>query len=172
MVMHLILEHQDKLKEIHFPFVEEVVQYCHGLSFWGFCGIDVLFDLQDRGYLVNINLHVMGRCPAFMTLKRLNKVYCFTIGLFWWSGKTAFYGTADKLLEQVAAYNEGKSRIVIHSLFHAPSAIYTHINIGVYGTNLSECTMVLNQFAHAAPILAEVMNSTEATIVANGGAWK
>jgi len=166
---YLILEHQDKLKEIQLPFVEEVVQYCHGLGFWGFCGIDVLFDSQDRGYLVDINPRVTGSCPALMTLKRLNKAFFFTVGLFRRSGKTAFYGTADELFEQVDA-DEGKSRVVIHSLFHAPGAIYTRINIGVYGTNLSECTMVLNQFAHAAPKPAEVANSTEAPVVANGGA--
>jgi len=164
--MHLILEHQDKLKEIQLPFVEEVVQYCHGLGFWGFCGIDVLFDSQDRGYLVDINPHVTGSCPALMTLKRLNKAYGFTAGLFRRSGKTAFYGTADELFEQVDA-DEGKSRVVIHSLFHAPGVIYTRINIGVYGTNLSECKMVLNQFAHAAP---KPVESTEAPVVANSGA--
>ena len=31
---YLIMEHQEKLKEIQLPFVEEVVKYCHGLGYW------------------------------------------------------------------------------------------------------------------------------------------
>jgi len=44
--------------------VEEVVQYCMSLGFWGFCGIDVLFDSEGRAYLVDINPDVTGSYPA------------------------------------------------------------------------------------------------------------
>ena len=151
---YLIMEHQEKLKEIQLPFVQEVVQYCHGLGFFGFCGVDVLFDSQDRGYLVDINPRVTGSCPALMTLKLLQDTYGFSVGLFRRSGKTCFYGTPAELLEQVAAYNtenEGKSRVVIHSLYMSPGAEYTRVNIGVYGTSLNECKTVLNSFAKEAP---------------------
>lgn len=152
---YLILEHQDKLKELQLPFVEEVVQYCHGLGFFGFCGVDVLFDSKDRGYLVDINPRVTGSCPALMTLKRLSDKYpSFTVGLFRRSGKTCFHGNPAELLEQVAAYNvehEQKSRVVIHSMFQTPGSAHTRINIGVYGTNLNECKTVLNSFAKGMP---------------------
>jgi ATP-grasp domain len=153
---YLIMEHQAKLKELQLPFVEEVVQYCHGLGFFGFCGIDVLFDSKDRGYLVDINPRITGSCPALMTLKRLAMEYNFTCGIFRRSGKDATYqGHASSLLEQVAAYNlenEGKLRVVIHSLYQNDiNKPHTRINIGVYGTNLNECKTVLNHFAHAAP---------------------
>lgn len=151
---YLIMEHQDKLKELQLPFVEEVVQYCHGLGFFGFCGVDVLFDSKDRGYLVDINPRVTGSCPALMTLKRLSDESQFSVGLFRRTGKTCFYGSPKELLEQVSAYNvahEGKSRIVIHSFFQTPGQSHTRINIGVYGTNLNECKTVLNSFAKDMP---------------------
>jgi hypothetical protein len=147
---YLIWEHQDKLKQIQLPFVEEVVQYCHGLGFWGFCGVDVLFDSQDRGYLVDINPRVTGSCPALMTLSLLVKKYGFSVGLFRRSGKTCFFGTPDELLEQVDAYNEehdGKSRIVIHAFYQTPGKNYLRLNIGVYGSDLNDCKIVLNRFA-------------------------
>jgi hypothetical protein len=147
---YLIWEHQDKLKQIQLPFVEEVVQYCHGLGFWGFCGVDVLFDSQDRGYLVDINPRVTGSCPALMTLSLLVKKYGFSVGLFRRSGKTCFFGTSDELLEQVDAYNEehdGKSRIVIHAFYQTPGKDYLRLNIGVYGSDLHDCKIVLNRFA-------------------------
>ena len=39
---YLYMDEQDKLKRMQLPFVEEVVQYCKSLNFWGFLGIDVL----------------------------------------------------------------------------------------------------------------------------------
>lgn len=151
---YLILEHQDKLKEIQLPFVEEVVQYCHGLGFFGFCGIDVLFDSKDRGYLVDINPRITGSCPALMTLKRLQMKYNFTCGIFRRSGPNAKHpGHAADLLKDVTKYNEeheGHSRVVVHSMYQNDlSKPHTRINIGVYGTNLNECKTVLNSFAHA-----------------------
>jgi hypothetical protein len=151
---YLILEHQQKLKEIQLPFVEEVVQYCHGLGFFGFCGIDVLFDSKDRGYLVDINPRITGSCPALMTLHRLHAAYKnFTCGIFRRSGPHARYnGHAMELLEKVKEYNienEGKVRVVIHSMHQNDTTIpLTRINIGVYGTNLHECEEILNHFAH------------------------
>jgi ATP-grasp domain len=151
---YLVMEHQDKLKELQLPFVQEVVQYCHGLGFFGFCGIDVLFDSKDRGYLVDINPRVTGSCPALMTLTRLADKYAFTVGLFRRSGKTCFHGSPAELFEQVTAYNtenDGQSRVVIHSLYQSPGTAYCRINIGVYGNNLNDCKMVLNRFAKGTP---------------------
>jgi hypothetical protein len=146
---YLIMEDQKKLKRMQLPFVEEVVQYCMSLGFWGFCGIDVLFNSKGQGYLVDINPRVTGSCPALMALDIFNKDFGFQFGLFRRTGDTNFYGSAQKLMKQVTAYNkenEGKSRIVVHSLYE-PKRNRTRVNIGVYGMDLEECKTVLNLFA-------------------------
>lgn len=51
---YLIMKDQKTLKELQMPFVEEVVKYCHGLGFWGFCGIDILLDSNGNGFLVDM----------------------------------------------------------------------------------------------------------------------
>lgn len=147
---YLLMDHQENLKEIQLPFVAEVVKYCHGLGFWGFCGIDVLFDSKGNGYLVDINPRVTGSCPALMALKLLKDKYGFSVGLFRRSGGIIYHGLPDKLLAEVKEYNsanEGKFRIVIHSMFRSGEEELTKINIGVYGNNLGECREVLTHFA-------------------------
>ena len=161
---YLIMEHQKTLKELQLPFVEEVVKYCHGLGFWGFCGIDVLLDSQGNGFLVDINPRVTGSCPALMTLHKLSAKYGFQVGLFRRSGKNTYRGPAAELLAKVKAYNtenEGKSRIVIHSLVEYADKGYTKINIGVYGNSLGECKEVLNSFAKSIPVKNEPLEAGE-----------
>jgi hypothetical protein len=150
---YLIMADQEEMKHLQAPFVEEVVQYCKTLGFWGFCGIDVLFDSKDRGYLVDINPRVTGSCPALMALHILAKQYGFTHGLFRRSGDINYFGSPEKLFEDVSAYNtenEGKSRIVVHSYFLNEKGI-TRVNVGVYGKDIGECKTVLNRFAKPAP---------------------
>jgi ATP-grasp domain len=149
---------QENLKRMQLPFVEEVVQYCHSLGFWGFCGIDVLFDSKGRGYLVDINPRVTGSCPALMTLNRFRQHFGFKVGLFRRSGNINFYGSAAELFEEVEAYNEaneGKCRVVIHSVVQPDDKndgpALCRINIGVYGNDMDECRTVLNRFANPKP---------------------
>jgi hypothetical protein len=140
---------QSQLKRMQLPFVEEIVQYCKSLNFWGFCGVDVLFDSMGKGYLVDINPRVTGSCPALMTLKIMHKKYGFECALFRRSGDINYYGPSAKLVDEVREYNkanEGKSRIVIHSMFE-PKENHTRLNIGVYGNDMEECKTVLNRFA-------------------------
>jgi predicted ATP-grasp superfamily ATP-dependent carboligase len=140
---------QESLKHMQLPFVEEVVQYCHSLGFWGFCGIDVLFDSKGNGHLVDINPRVTGSCPALMTLNVFHKLYGFDVGLFRRSGDINFHGTAEDLWTQVREYNEAndrKSRIVIHSMYQHDSE-KCRLNIGVYGKEMEHCKEVLNRFA-------------------------
>jgi hypothetical protein len=146
---YLEMKDQLQLKRMQLPFVEEVVQYCKSLGFWGFCGVDVLFDSMGSGYLVDINPRVTGSCPALMTLSIFKKVYGFEVCLFRRSGDINYYGSSVKLIEEVTAYNkenEGKSRIVIHSMFESKEDL-TRLNIGVYGNDMEECKTVLNRFA-------------------------
>jgi len=151
---YLLMEHQETLKEMQLPFVEEVVRYCRAMNFWGFCGIDVLFDSSGAGYLVDINPRVTGSCPALMTLNKLKSEYGFEVGLFRRSGDINYFGSSKQLLEEVTKYNDehkGESCVVIHSMFESEKdgqkTGITRINIGVYGKSLGECKVVLNQFA-------------------------
>jgi hypothetical protein len=97
-----------------------------------------------------------------MTLSQLNQKFDFTVGLFRRSGDNTYFGPADQLMEEVTAYNtanEGKSTIVIHSMWEPDGADgkkkgFTKINIGVYGNNLAECKETLNTFAkHREPAI-------------------
>lgn len=151
---YLEIKDQKSMKEMQLPFVEEVVQYCESLGFWGFTGIDVLFDSNDMGYMVDINPRVTGSCPALMTLQLFNKKYGFECGLFRRGGNINYYGKMADMMAEVDAYNtanEGKSRIVIHSAFEPkPDVAHTRMNIGVYGNDMEECKTVLNRFAQPA----------------------
>jgi ATP-grasp domain len=140
---------QDQLKRMQAPFVEEVVQYCKSLGYWGFCGVDVLFDSAGRGYLVDINPRLTGTCPALMTLHLLAKKYGFTVGLFRRNGNINFYGSNQELVRQISEQNkefEGKRKIVLHSFYETDEG-NTRLTIGVYGNDMEECKTVLNQFA-------------------------
>ena len=146
----IFLKDQQELKELQLPFVEEVCKYCHSVGFWGFAGIDVLFDSQQNGYLVDINPRVTGSCPAIMTLQLLNAQFGFEVALFRRSGNVTFAGPAKELVELVDTYNEehmGKSRIVLASFLEVVPGVKTKMNIGVYGNDMSECKEVLDRFA-------------------------
>ena len=166
---YLIMDQQETLKQMQLPFVEEVVRYCRGLGFWGFCGIDVLFDGAGNGYLVDINPRVTGSCPALMTLSQLQKKYGFSCGLFRRSGHINFFGTPKQLLSKVAKYNkdnEGKSRIVIHSFWEAEDIDgskpgFTKVNMGVYGNDLEDCKTVLNTYAKSLKSQADEIDDFE-----------
>jgi ATP-grasp domain len=146
---YLDMADQDQLKRMQAPFVEEVVQYCKSLGYWGFCGVDVLFDSAGRGYLVDINPRLTGTCPALMTLHLLAKKYGFTVGLFRRNGNINFYGSNQELVRQISEQNkefEGKRKIVLHSFYETDEG-NTRLTIGVYGNDMEECKTVLNQFA-------------------------
>jgi ATP-grasp domain len=146
---YLEIADQDELKKLQAPFVEEVVQYCKTLGFWGFCGVDVLFDSEGRGYLVDINPRVTGTCPSLMTLNVFNHQYGFTVGLFRRNGNINFYGTNEELVRQVTEYNnehEGKSKIVLHSFYETEEG-NSRLTIGVYGFDMDDCKTILNRFA-------------------------
>jgi hypothetical protein len=143
---------QENLKRMQLPFVRDVVEYCKSLGFWGFCGIDVLFDSSGRGYLVDVNPRVTGSCPGLMTLALMRQNYGYQVALLRRSGNINFYGTPKELFEQVNDYNaenNGRSRVVIHSMYEPEqcSRPLCRINIAVYGNDMDECRTVLNQFA-------------------------
>ena len=149
---YLEMKDQDELQKLQAPFVEEVVQYCKTLGFWGFCGIDVLFNSKGDGYLVDINPRVTGTCPALMSLSLLNHQYGYTVGLFRRNGNINFYGSNAELVRQVTQYNidhDTKSKIVLHSFYETDEG-NSRITIGVYGFDMEDCKRVLNQFAQPA----------------------
>jgi ATP-grasp domain len=150
---YLLMKDQAELKRMQLPFVEEVVTYCQSLNFWGFYGIDVLFDSRGQGYLVDINPRVTGSCPALMTLSLLHHEYHYTVGLFRRTGANTYHGSATDLLTQVDAHNatdsSSSTRIILHSFLEVRPGV-TKINIGVYGNDLDECERILNDYAKPA----------------------
>ena len=146
---YLIMGDQAHLKEIQLPFVKDVAQYCNSLGFWGFCGVDVLFDKSGRGYLVDVNPRVTGSCPALMVFQLLKDKYDYDFGLFRRSGDIMYYGPASDLFERVRAHNEandGQSIIVLFAVLEEAEN-RTKVNMGVYSHSLEVCQTLLNQFA-------------------------
>lgn len=144
------MKEQASLQEMQLPFVKDVAKYFHSLGFWGFCGVDVLFNKEGKGYLVDVNPRCTGSSPAIMVAHRLHARYGFEQCLFRRSAKYAFPGSPDELLEQVDFYNAenvNKSMIVL-SAFTEIAPGCTIVQLGVYGGNsLDDCESVLDRFA-------------------------
>jgi hypothetical protein len=103
----------------------------------------------------DINPRVTGSCPALMSLQLLSKEHGFSVGIFRRTGDNNYHGTAEQLMKEVSAYNmanEGKSMIIIQSMWESPEDNYQNVkmNIGVYGNDLGECKEFLNHFAKPA----------------------
>jgi hypothetical protein len=148
---YLIMNDQEKLKEMQLPFVKDVAKYYQSRGFWGFSGVDVLFDKNGKGYLVDLNPRVTGSLPSLMVLQQFKDLYGFDYGLFRRNGNITYHGSEQQLLDEVATYNEahqGQIKIVLFGIYEE-SAVSTKINIGVYGHELEECRTVLNHFARA-----------------------
>jgi ATP-grasp domain len=140
---------QGHLREIQLPFVKDVAKYFRSHGFWGFCGVDVLFDKSGKGYLVDVNPRCTGSSPAIMVALRLKEKYGFQYCLFRRSAKYAYNGTANDMLREVEEFNaanEGKIMVVV-SAFAELRPSCTLVQLGVYGgTSLVECQEVLNRF--------------------------
>jgi hypothetical protein len=146
-----VMADQEELKELQLPYVRDVAQYCQSLGFWGFCGIDVLFDKNGKGYLVDVNPRVTGSLPSLMVAQLFQEKYGFEYCMFRRNGNITYHGSAQQLLDEVARYNqanEGFSKIVLFGIYQESEG-KTKINIGVYGNDMEKCKAVLNRFAKA-----------------------
>jgi ATP-grasp domain len=146
----IIKADQEYLKELQMPYVKDVVAYFQSLHFWGFCGVDVLFDKHGTGYLVDVNPRVTGSLPAIMAGHLLFEKYGYEYCLFRRSARYAYRGTAESFLREVDEYNllnNGRSIIVVNS-FAQETESRTLVQLGVYGSSgLEECQHVLDRFA-------------------------
>lgn len=145
---YLIMPDQEKLMELQLPFVRDVAKYYHSRGFWGFSGVDVLFDKNGKGYLVDLNPRVTGSLPSLMVLQMYKDLHGFDYGMFRRNGNITYPGSQDQLFAEVTAYNEtheGHSRIVLFGAYQE-SETATKINIAVYGHSLEECRDVVNHF--------------------------
>lgn len=145
----IVISEQDYLRDIQMPFVQDVAKYFRSVGFWGFCGIDVLFDRTGKGFLVDVNPRCTGSSPAILVAHRLNEKYGFGQCLFRRSSKYAYPGSSQELVEAVEEFNqfnEGRIMVVLSSFSELrPSC--TLVQLGVYGgDSLAECESVLNQF--------------------------
>jgi hypothetical protein len=144
---YLIMNDQAHLQELQLPFVKDVAQYCNSLGFWGFCGIDVLFDKSGQGYLVDVNPRVTGSCPSLMVIQLLKDKYGFDFGLFRRNGDISYHGSSEQLFEYVESHNannQGQSMIVLFGAHEEENRNITKINVGVYGHSVVNCEAVLN----------------------------
>lgn len=138
---------QEELKQMQLPFVQDIASYCLAQGFWGFCGIDVLFDEAGKGYLVDLNPRVTGSLPALLVSQLLKKQdgSLFQACLFRRNGQNIYHGSTEEMLAEVSAYNEqhaGKSVIVLFSYNEVESGM-TKMNVGVYGDDLEDCRAVV-----------------------------
>lgn len=140
---------QDHLREIQLPFVKDVARYFRSHGFWGFCGVDVLFDKSGKGYLVDVNPRLTGSSPAIMVALRLKEKYDFQQCLFRRSSRYAYDGEAKALLREVDEFNrlnEGKIMVVL-SAFSEIRPTCTLVQLGVYGGgSVDECRDVMDRF--------------------------
>lgn len=141
---------QEYLREVQLPFVMDVVAYFQSHGFWGFCGVDVLFDKSGKGYLVDVNPRVTGSLPAIMAGQLLFEKFGYEYCLFRRSARYAYRGSAESFLREVDEYNtlhSGQSIIVINS-FAQETESRTLVQFGVYGNKgLDECQAVLDRLA-------------------------
>jgi ATP-grasp domain len=150
----IIMSEQDELRDLQMPFVQDVAQYCLSLGFWGFCGIDVLFDTAGVGYVVDVNPRVTGSCPSIMVAQRLHATQGYEYCLFRRKSKFPFRGSRTELFDQVDAYNAqqaGRNMIVLASVCELEDPhtglVKTLVNIGAYSTvSIQECQDILDTF--------------------------
>jgi hypothetical protein len=146
----IVMKDQEHLRDIQLPFVQDVAKYFHSLGFWGFCGVDVLFDKNQKGYLVDVNPRVTGSSPAIMLAHLLQEKFGFEQCLFRRNSRYAYPGRAADLLREVDEHNErnkGNSMVVL-SCFSEVSPTCTLVQLGAYGcSSLDECESLLNRFA-------------------------
>ena len=148
----IVIGDQEYLKDMQLPFVHDVVSYCQSHNFWGFCGVDVLFDKSGKGYLVDVNPRVTGSLPAIMVGMLLYEKYGYEYCLHRRSARFAFVGAAEAFISEFQDYNrknEGQSMIVVNS-FAQETDTCTLVHFGVYSMHgLEECQTVLDRFAPA-----------------------
>lgn len=44
---------EDDLRELLSPCCRDVAQHCVSRGYWGACGIGVLFDQEDQGFVIS-----------------------------------------------------------------------------------------------------------------------
>jgi len=141
------LDRHEELKALQLPYARKVVDYCLDLGFWGFCGIDILFNAEGKGYVVDVNPRTTGTSPSLMLAQKLETEYGYQSGLLRRSSKFSYPGPAKELLERVQAFNdEGKLRVVLLSFCEA-APDQTFMNISIHGNSLDECRAALKQFS-------------------------
>jgi len=144
----IVVDEQKELQELMAPFVIDVAKFCYSKGFWGFAGIDVLFD-EDNGYLVDLNPRVTGTMPALMVSKHMKETYGFTIGKFRKSSKYHFPGPSEELFQKVDRFNKenfGQSRIVVFSMYEETEKT-TMVNMAVYSNSHQLSESILDTFS-------------------------
>lgn len=132
----------ESYKEWLSPYAQDVAEYISRCGFWGFCGIDILFDFNGTGFTVDVNPRVTGSMPAIMvgTLLYEQDPERFSVGKFRKSTKWIFPGSFEELITFVDNYNESGAggKIVVFSAFEK-DVDQTQLNVAVYGSSNEQC---------------------------------
>lgn len=148
---YLMMSEQDELREMQIPYVLDVTRYCLSLGYWGFCGVDVVFDKSGQGYILDVNPRVTRSSPPLMVATLMKDKYGFEYGIFRSDGNITFCGTPQQLFREVAVFNqtnEGRCRVVLFSVVKSGKSSCT-LNVGAYGNSLNECLQALDRLTAA-----------------------
>jgi ATP-grasp domain len=159
----IVMNEQDKLRQMQMQIVKDVVKYFQARDFWGFCGIDVLFDRNGVGYLVDVNPRVTGSSPAIMVAHRLYDKYGFENCIFRRGCRYSFAGSSKQLMNDVSEFNRvhENEMLILVTGFVEMDPFNTLVQLAVYGRKgLDECEAVLNSFAPLMKNKATVTNTT------------
>jgi ATP-grasp domain len=148
-----VMKDQERLRQLQLPVVKDVVKYFQSRDFWGFCGVDMLFDKNGEGYLVDVNPRVTGSSPAIMVAHRLHDKYGYDCCIFRRGCRYAYNGPAQQLVSDVTEFNRihENENLVLLTGYVEMDPTCTLVQLAVYGknSNLDECQKVLNMFAPA-----------------------
>mmetsp|Transcript_17462 Transcript_17462/g.24485 ORF Transcript_17462/g.24485 Transcript_17462/m.24485 type:complete len:504 (-) Transcript_17462:86-1597(-) len=142
------IDKQDEMRELLAPYALDTANYMLSLGYWGFAGIDVLFDRSGKGYIVDVNPRVTGSMPALVATPGIHEKYGFTVGKFRKSTKWSYPGTKEELLAKADlwnAENQKKGHVVLFSV-HEKKEKCTQLNIAVWAFSEKDAQEIFDVF--------------------------
>jgi hypothetical protein len=143
-----VFDLQADMQALLSPYALDTARYMLSQGFWGFAGIDVLFDKFDKGYVVDVNPRVTGSMPALLVSCQVKQKYGFTVGKFRKSTKWIYSGSVSQLLAAANEWNDAnttKGHVVLFSVFEKASDC-SQLNIAVWSNSDEECQEIFALF--------------------------
>lgn len=115
---------EDQMRPYFRPFIEAAGTYLHSVGYFGVVGIDILRDMADRLYLVDVNPRLTGISP-FLMASRLFVRQGTTTGIY--RASCRFAGPLEELI--VAAESRTDARVVVLSAFEDGDECVCHLSV-------------------------------------------